>query len=89
MSQEKLRFLKLLADIKCVLDILLCWPSGVDEATGLDFATFIGIQLLSTELGVLLIILLPERAALLDLGGVVTWQRTAVDFPNDTILKKN
>lgn len=38
-SQERLRFL--LADVNGAL--LLFWPSGVDEAIGLDFVDFLGM----------------------------------------------
>jgi hypothetical protein len=39
MSQDKLRFL--LEDVNGAL--LLFWPSGVDEAIGLDFADFLNM----------------------------------------------
>lgn len=60
----------LLVDVKCIFDDPLFWPPGVVEAI---------------ELGVLLIILLPEEIVW-DLGGVVISEDGAVDFPSDTIL---
>lgn len=60
----------LLVDVKHIFDDPLFWQSGVDGVT---------------ELGVLLITLLPEETVW-GLGGVVTLEDVVVCFPSDTTL---